>query len=307
MNAHLFGIRFSARMAQSAVRAAGLGVAFLLLASGGRAASTVPPAPVIDTPLPPATNDVPGERPSPQHVWVAAHWRWNEGAYVWESGRWEIPPSPTVSWVAPQWQRQANGYVLRDGYWDETPQAPAVAAPPQPPQQIVVTVPPPPPQREIIYERPSPAYVWVSGYWHWRAGRHVWIAGHWDLPPRANVMWVPARWELRGNQYVFIEGYWREAAVVSAPPPQPQVYVAPAPPQEVIVVAGPPPPRQEVRYARPSALHVWINGYWAWRGGHHVWISGHWEMPPRGYRAWIEPRWERRGGNYVFIEGRWGR
>jgi hypothetical protein len=52
---------------------------------------------------------------------------------------------------------------------------------------------------------------------------------------------------------------------------------------------------------------MWINGYWAWRGGRHVWIAGRYERPPQGHRRWVEPRWERRGGNYIFIEGRWGK
>jgi hypothetical protein len=73
------------------------------------------------------------------------------------------------------------------------------------------------------------------------------------------------------------------------------------------VVTAPPPPRHEVVYGRPSPYHIWVDGYWAWRGGRHVWIAGHWELPPRGYRTWISPRWERRGGSYVFIEGHWGR
>ncbi|HVS54284.1 MAG TPA: hypothetical protein VHD62_18150 [Opitutaceae bacterium] len=269
-------------------------------------APTVAPAPAVDKPLPPAANDTPGEQPTAQHVWVAGHWRWNEGAYVWESGRWEIPPMPNVSWVPPQWQQQGSGYVLKEGYWDEAQPA-ASATAPQPAAEVATTEPPPPPQREVIYERPSPVHVWISGYWGWRGGRHVWIGGHWEMPPRANALWVAPRWEFRGGRYVFVEGYWRDSAIVSSPPPAPpQVVVAP-PQQQVVVVAPPPPPRQEIVYARPGPGYVWISGYWAWHGGRHVWIAGHWELPPRGYRSWNEPRWERRGGSYVFIEGHWGR
>jgi hypothetical protein len=272
-------------------------------------APTVPPAAIVDKPLAPAANDTPGEQPTPQHAWVPGHWRWSEGAYVWESGHWEIPPMPNVSWVPPQWQQQGNGYILKEGYWDEVQSAPMAAPAPQPPQEIVTTEPPPPPQRELIYERPSPMHVWIGGYWGWRGGRHVWIAGHWQTPPKSDAVWVAPRWEFRGGRYVLVEGYWRETAgiVVTAPPPAPQVVVAPPPQQQVVVVAPPPPPRHEVVYARPGAGYVWVNGYWAWRAGRHVWIAGHWELPPRGYRTWIEPRWDRRGGSYVFIEGHWGR
>src|SRR5688572_9537567 len=100
------------------------GVALLIFSAAGSfaatavpTAATIPPAPVIDKPLTPATSDAPSEQPTPQHAWVPGHWRWHEGAYVWESGRWEIPPAPNLVWNPPQWQQQANGYVLREGFW----------------------------------------------------------------------------------------------------------------------------------------------------------------------------------------------
>lgn len=311
MNRTYFFRRFSSEKFSRGVRHVGVASVLFCIASGFAAgavpdAPTVAPAPIVDKPLAPAANDVPGDQPTPQHVWVPGHWRWNEGAYVWESGRWEVPPAPNVAWTPPQWQLQGNGYVLKEGFWDEAPPAPAAA--PVATQEIAVAEPPPPPQREVIYERPAPTYVWVPGFWSWQNGRHVWIAGHWELPPRANVMWVPARWELRGNRYVLLPGYWRETAVVAAPPPPaPQVVVAPPAPAPQVVVMAPPPPRHEVVYARPSPYHVWVPGYWAWRGGRHVWIAGHYDLPPRGYRTWVEPRWERRGGSYIMIEGHWGR
>src|SRR5688572_32627197 len=118
--------------------AIGPGVAVLLFSAVSAFAAnavgnapTVSPAPVVAKPLTPATNDTPGEQPSSQHVWVPGHWRWHEGAYVWEAGRWEVPPAATVTWHAPEWQRQGNGFVLREGYWTEPAPQPAqvVAAP----------------------------------------------------------------------------------------------------------------------------------------------------------------------------------
>ena len=69
---------------------------------------------------------------------------------------------------------------------------------------------PPPPRHEVIIERdrPSRDYVWVTGYWASRHGRHEWIPGHWELPPRGRNVWVAPRWEKHDRGYVFIEGYW---------------------------------------------------------------------------------------------------
>lgn len=283
-------------------------------------APTAAPAPIVDQPLTPAANDSPGEQPTPQHTWVPGHWRWLEGAYVWEAGRWEVPPAANVAWNPPQWQQQGNGYVLREGYWDEAP--PPAPAMPANEGEIATAEPPPPPKREPIAERPMGMTVWLPGYWTWREGRHVWVAGYWTNPPRRNAQWVQARWEQRApNRYVFISGYWRDnavptpmpepaapvAMVPTTPPPQVVVTAPTPPPQQVIVLAPPPSPRHEVIYGRPSPYHVWVPGYWAWRSGRHVWMAGHWEQPPRGYRSWREPRWERRGGSHIFIEGQWSR
>ena len=301
MSLHLFRFRTAGILALAAVATA------LNAANAVPDAAMVSPAPLLDRPLDPAARESAGEAPSAQHAWVPGHWRWLDGAYVWEAGRWELPPAANLSWSAPQWQRQGNGYVLKEGFWSDAPPPAPVAAPmasAAQPEIVYVTQAPPPPQREVIYERPSAVHVWIGGYWAWRGGRHVWIAGGWQRPPRNNVAWVSPRWEDRGGRYVFVEGFWREVGgsfKVSEPP----VVVAAPGPREVIVVAAPPPPREEIVYVRPSSAHVWIAGYWAWHAGRHVWIAGHWEMPPRGRHAWVEPRWERRGGNYIFFEGRW--
>lgn len=88
--------------------------------------------------------------------------------------------------------------------------------------------------------------------------------------------------------------------------PRREVIVEPAPVvgEEVVVVA-PPPLREEVIVERPSPGHVWIRGYWAWRGGHHVWVGGRWELPPHPGYVWVEPRWESRGNGYFFVAGNW--
>jgi hypothetical protein len=263
---------------------------------------------LIDKPLAPASNDVPDEQPTPQHVWVPGHWRWGQGSYVWVAGRWELPPVQNASWVAPQWIQQATGYVLRDGFWQQNPPPtdPALASQAM---EISTNQTPPPPQPEAIPEQPSPDYVWQPGYWNWQGNQFLWVNGHWENPPRPGLQWVPTHWETRSDRYVLTFGYWRENVVVAAvqPAPAPQPVVAPQPAQQIVVVTPPPPPpaQVEVRYARPSPFDVWVPGYWEWRGGRYVWIAGHWSRPPRGHRSWEAPRWERRGSNYIFIEGHW--
>jgi hypothetical protein len=283
--------------------------------SGIPDAPTVPVAPtlpdnaVIREPLAPSVSqEIIEERPSQSHVWIAGHWRWQEGRYTWVAGRWELPPRANVVWVETRWERRPNGVVLAGGYWQEAPAQVVVAAPtatPPPVQEVVVvTQPPPPVVREYIVERPSPMHVWIGGYWGWRLGRHVWIGGHWDLPPRANVVWVEPRWENRGSGYVFVDGYWQDATPVRGVSVGVGVAVGGGA-REVVVVQAPPAPRREAIPGRIPAGYVWVGGYWAWHDGRHFWVAGHLERPPHARAVWVEPRWERRGGSYVFIEGVW--
>ena len=308
MAPHIFSSRFLPRGAVNFAQAAGFSLVLATFASQAPAqpapatpaiadAPTVPPAAIVKEPLQPAASqEIVDERPSPQHVWIGGHWRWQDGNYVWVASHWELPPSANASWVEPRWEKKGNGYVLAGGYWQEAVAPAPVATPTTPaPEVVVVREAPPPPAREYIIERPSPNHVWIGGYWTWRLGRHVWVSGRWELPPRANVVWVAPRWEFRGNGYVFLEGYWQEATPVRVE----------GGPREMVVVVAPPPPRHERHGPPPSPYHVWIAGYWTWHDNRHVWLSGHWEQPPHLHATWIEPRWERRGNGYVFIEGVW--
>ena len=56
-------------------------------------------------------------RPSPRHVWIAGYHRWDGNAYVWTSGRWEVPPREHAVWIAPRWQHRRDGYVFVEGRW----------------------------------------------------------------------------------------------------------------------------------------------------------------------------------------------
>src|SRR5262249_43569343 len=126
-----------------AAQLAGLAV----LMPGARLAAQVPNAPTVPTapslpdaaivpqPLTPAASqEIVEERPSAQHVWIAGHWRWQDGRYAWIAGHWDVPPRAGLMWVEPRWDQRGSGYVLAGGYWqDGAPvAAPAPVVPPPP-------------------------------------------------------------------------------------------------------------------------------------------------------------------------------
>ena len=58
----------------------------------------------------------------------------------------------------------------------------------------VVTTAPPQPRYEVVGVAPYPGWLWIGGFWTWRANRHVWVDGHWEAP-RRGYRWQPHRWE----------------------------------------------------------------------------------------------------------------
>ena len=73
----------------------------------------------------------------------------------------------------------------------------------------------------------------------------------------------------------------------------------------VRVNVAPPPVRVEQRAPAPSPQHVWVDGYWSWRGGQHVWLGGTWLMPPAPGYVWQPAQWVNENGAWVFYEGYW--
>jgi hypothetical protein len=292
-------LRGSSRFLKLACFGSALACAQVAMSAGGSnaAADTVT---VLDKPLPPSSTDSVGDQPSPYHVYVSGHWTWRDGAYVWVGGAWELPPRSDAEWVGPRWEKRSEGYVLQEGHWVTGAPLGQTSAPDD--EYAEAEVAPPPPEREVIVARPSPGYVWIGGYWSFRAGRHVWISGHWEEPPRTNVVWVEPRWERRGHHYVFIRGYWRDAYV----PSRTTVVVgSEVCTPETIVIAPPPLRVQHHRPPPPSSVHVWVDGYWNRSCGNYVWIEGCWRIPPSGHHTWRAPRWEHHHGKYIMIEGRW--
>ena len=66
---------------------------------------------------------------------------------------------------------------------------------------------PPPPQQEYAPPPPAVGWLWVGGYWTWRANRHVWIGGHWEAP-RPGHRYVPHHWQRDGRGWRERPGYW---------------------------------------------------------------------------------------------------
>lgn len=161
------------------------------------------------------------------------------------------------------------------------------------------TVAPPPMRVEVRPAQPSPAEVWMPGYWAWRGGRHVWTGGHWGAPPQPGLNWDAPKWENRGGKWLFHDGRW--SAVAAAPN---VVYEPPSAP-EVTIEAAPPAPRVEVRPPQPPN-GVWIPGYWQWNGKRHLWVGGRWSAPKAGMR-WEPDHWVHEGRSWKMVHGRWAR
>jgi len=78
----------------------------------------------------------------------------------------------------------------------------------------------------------------------------------------------------------------------------PRIYVSVAPPA--------PPTAVVVRPARPSARHVWVDGYHRWDGRAYVWVPGEWREPPHGHTHWVAGHWSHHGTHgWYWTEGHW--
>jgi hypothetical protein len=73
----------------------------------------------------------------------------------------------------------------------------------------------------------------------------------------------------------------------------------------VYVSARPPRALVEVRPVNPSRGHVWIPGFYAWRGRDYQWMPGHFELPPTGFGRWRPGQWRHDRRGWYFVEGHW--
>ena len=56
--------------------------------------------------------------PSPRHVWVEDDWRVNNGAYVYNGGRYIEAPYERARWIPGHWKNTPRrGWVWKEGHW----------------------------------------------------------------------------------------------------------------------------------------------------------------------------------------------
>ena len=70
------------------------------------------------------------------------------------------------------------------------------------------------------------------------------------------------------------------------------------------VGTAPPAPQVESIPPAPSSTHVWIGGYWAWRG-RWVWVGGTYVVRPRAAAVWVPGHWDQRPRGWVWVPGHW--
>jgi hypothetical protein len=82
-----------------------------------------PPTPATTTTVvtqapPELEQEVVLARPSPQDVWLAGYWTWQNDRYEWMAGHWQLPPNSNATWVAPRWEHEGNAYRFYEGHWN---------------------------------------------------------------------------------------------------------------------------------------------------------------------------------------------
>jgi hypothetical protein len=56
--------------------------------------------------------------PSPQHVWIAGHWRWDPMVrrHVWLAGRYDLG-RPGMRWMPAHWVQRGWRWRYVPGHW----------------------------------------------------------------------------------------------------------------------------------------------------------------------------------------------
>src|ERR1044071_2053373 len=66
---------------------------------------------------------------------------------------------------------------------------------PAPTGEVTSSSQPPRPRHAArVGVAPSPAHLWVGGFWANRDGRWAWMPGHWERGPRVGAHWTAGHW-----------------------------------------------------------------------------------------------------------------
>jgi len=153
-------------------------------------------------PPPPRVVENPGRRPG--QAFALGYYRWANGRYEWQPGRWVAGHANEVH-VPHEWVQRGDHYEMVNDRWEP---AATTAPPPPPPPNYGGNGPrkAPPAPREERYEEKK-GFIWARGHWEWKNGDYEWLPGHWERE-RASKRWVEARWEQRGDSWFFTDGHW---------------------------------------------------------------------------------------------------
>lgn len=70
-------------------------------------------------------------------------------------------------------------------------------------------VAPPPLRVEAATLQPSPAHVWIPGYWKWAGINYEWVEGRW-VKGKPGRTWVAGTWEHKGSYWAWKPGKWQK-------------------------------------------------------------------------------------------------
>lgn len=146
---------------------------------------TAPPAPRYES--------IPAPRSG--QVWSPGYWNWDGGRHVWVAGHWEVARDG-YQYRRSEWTRDNDRWRLDRGGWQQVSQR----------DYDLIRIAPPEPRYERT-PRARPGYVWVPGYWNWRADRHEWVRGSW-MRARPGYVYEQPRWIERNGRWHMEQGRW---------------------------------------------------------------------------------------------------
>jgi len=127
-------------------------------------------------PPPPARIEVQPPRPSKNARWIPGYWLYEETAFHWITGLWDVPEEDVV-------------------------------------RELTVQAPTPPPATPANTEptdpRPTRTAVWTPGSWQWDGRAYIWVVGAWRIPPDAQSTWQRPTWNINRGRAIYVPGGWR--------------------------------------------------------------------------------------------------